>query len=403
MSGNETIVCFSINAPPLNDSESFCTARFLTALALCGIKVHLVTVDHEQQLKQDIVDELLHENITITRISLDEINEQRTFSNLYNYVYYGQYSCAASVIVKKLKEILRGYDSPILITRSYPALSNIIGYLVSKYAKKWVAHYGDPFPGLGIYSRRSLYKYYIDLMWAREIFKKADIVTVTARNAVRHFVDVLRCDYTTKMHVTYHVGEPPLKYDGSVMEKKINTFNVVHVGYWSRVRFMSEVVSEFSEVHMYWKELNLMQYGKIENGSEYIIGNDNYSWLKVLSGTITSPRESSAVLAEADLNIVIDQNDGLQYCPFLASKFAYAVHSGKPVLGIGQYDSEMSMLSREYPSIKFANINNRGDLAEVMMSYKKSPTEDIVRPCHGIKKLFSREDVAIKFIEKVCV
>ena len=75
---------------------------------------------------------------------------------------------------------LREYENPILLTRAFPLVSNLVGYYCRKDASAWVAHFSDPYPPFEWqnhwYSRlaRPIHR-----RWARRILEQADLITVT--------------------------------------------------------------------------------------------------------------------------------------------------------------------------------------------------------------------------------
>ena len=398
---SKNIVCFSLNAPPLNNAEAFCTARFISALTQQDINVHLITIDHPQQLDKSIVDELLDKKIIITRLTLPKQSMFKSAINKIKHLFFAEFSEYTDFFVTEVKTILQSYEKPILLTRGWPPASNIIGCYLSKYYSKWIAHFGDPYPGLGIYSRRTIIYKLFDLRWAKRIFKRADLVTVTSRNAIKHFNNTLNKDYSKKIEVAYHIGYPALTYPEQVNLFDQNCFNFTHVGFWSYIRYMKEIITEFNMGYAEWPSFKLVQFGKIEENNSYIKDINKYPWISIKGNANASPRDSSYILANAYMNIIVDQNDGLEYCPYLASKFVYAIWSGRPVIGIGQEDSEMSKLSKEYPSFYFVNIRKPNELYNLILSLKDKNESEILFPDKKIKELFTPESVASKFRDRI--
>lgn len=396
-----TIVCFSLNAPPLNNAEAFCTARFISALSQQGIKIHLITINHPQQLDESIVDELLDKNITITKLILPKQSQFKSFFRRLKHLFWGDYSEYTDFFIKEIKNILLSYNNPILLTRGWPPASNVVGYYLTKYCTKWIAHFGDPYPGIGIYSKKTLILKYTDKKWAKKIFDRSDLITVTCRNAIKHFNITLKKDYSNKIHVAYHIGYPAISYNKEANILSNEIINITHVGYWSYIRYMKEVIQEFALASKEWNEFNLIQFGEIERNNEFIKTLNAYSWFNIKSNIISSPRDSSNILSNSFINIVIDQNDNLTYCPYLASKFVYAVWSGRPIIAIGQSDCEMSKLANEYGGIYFVNIRKENELYNTLMQIKNTKEDDLVYPNEKLKELFHPENVAHQLIERV--
>ncbi|HNX04935.1 MAG TPA: hypothetical protein PKI32_05500, partial [Opitutales bacterium] len=343
----------------------------------------------------------VHRDIAVTRIPIPKHSDASQLLAQFRYVTGAPYSEYIPEAIAVLRRVLSGYDRPVLLTRAYPAISNIVGYETRRYASRWVAHFSDPFPGMGVYSGRTAYKALADKWWALRIFSRADLVTVTCRNAVRHFCHSLGRDYASKMHVAYHVGQPPLTPVPVGVQWGEGLFNMAHVGYWSRSRYMPEIVSELSAASREWDALRMIQFGAIEKRTSDEWRNAMPSWLRLEEGRLTSPGSASAVLSHADMNVAIDQNDGLSFCPYLSSKFVYAISSGRPVLGIGQADCEMAMLAREHPSFYFADARKPGELRNLLLSIRDKPASEIRCPDESLRDLFSPRSVASQFLTRL--
>lgn len=394
------IVCFSYNAPPQNDPEAFCTARFLSSLAQGGVNVHLVTMDHGPGIDAELVSFFLNHRIKVTRIPIEKPRLIiRAVSNV-RYRYHGPFAHQLSRCISTVNRVLRTYEKPILLTRSYPVISNIVGYYCQRNVEHWMAHFGDPYPGFGMYSRRHLWKYYADLWWARKICNRSSLITVTCRNANRWFCDTLKMDISPKVEVVPHIGLPHLteKHFSSISSSKV-TFS--HVGFWSERRSLTSVLSEFHAAHTLNSNIRLEQHGPMDVSSFDYKRDVNYAYFSAYINEALSPRAASLILSQADINIVIDQDDQLSYCPYLASKFAYAVAAGRPILAIGQADSEMSRLYAEIEGFYFCDIRLKGALRQTLLSIASSPGDSWVCPNEALIKAFSPETIANKFLLRV--
>ena len=173
------IVCFSYNSPPQNDAEAFCTARFLSALAAKGIHVHLVTIDHAPDIDSTLTSFFLDSRVDVTRIPIKPPSQIANSLIKFQYRFHGPLASQLPQCISTVNSVLRDYENPILLTRSYPVISNVVGYYCRRNATHWIAHFGDPYPGFGMYSRRDAWKHYADLWWSKRIFRRASAVTVT--------------------------------------------------------------------------------------------------------------------------------------------------------------------------------------------------------------------------------
>src|SRR5882672_6774913 len=195
------VVCFSYNAPPLNDSEAYCTARLLSALVSEGIDVHLVTIKLSGEGNEEDVPSLLDRRITVTRIQRNTPNLRSRITGAFRYSFHGSGAAHIGDYIATMKAILKEYKHPWLITRASPLISNAVGYYCKVHTACWIAHFSDPCPGYGMYSRRNCWKRLFDGWWSRRIISQSSLVTVTSRNAIRWFSESLGEDLSSKMHV----------------------------------------------------------------------------------------------------------------------------------------------------------------------------------------------------------
>jgi len=393
------ITCFSFNSPPLNDPEAFCTARFLTALVNAGVEVTLLTVPHPEQIDTSVCDELLDPAVKVFRLPLGDA-ERLTLRDFLRYQYVSEHAAHLPSLVKEVRRHLSSHQGSVLVTRGFPPISNVIGYHTRDLARMWVAHFSDPFPGPWMYSGRKRHLKLLDGWWAKRILKAANLVTVTNRNAIHWFQESHNVSARTKFHVAYHVGRPPLAHTYLVPGFDHQLTNFVHVGFWPRRRFMVDVFREFDAAHAADPRIALHQFGPVDPGVAEQVRRGSFPWLSLDAG-VMSPRDSTALLQSSTINVVIDQNDNLPFCPFLASKFSYAVASGQPLLAVGQLDSEMGKLHEEHGSFYFAEITRPNSLRDTVLSMASAGFENLVVPSTSLQKIFSPQAVADKFLAAI--
>ena len=400
------VVCFSYNAPPKNDAEGFCTARFLSALSQHGADVHLITMDHPGEVEPPAIEALLDSRIQVTRIPLSG----QSCGNLCQSLKCGVLGTESLDFARCVAEVRNALSSQVttsavLVTRAYPAFSNMVGYKCRKDAAMWVAHFGDPYPGFQMYSRRNSWRRFVDQWWGKRIFNEADLVTVTCRNAVRWFAESLGEHIKAKMHVVYHVGFPHLRSTQSIFSsdrgsQANDVLKFTHVGFWSERRSMGRVLEEFAEAAALLPKVELRQFGPTDLVGRELLNRLSTNFLSVCAQGASSPFVSSELLVASDVNVVIDQNDSIGYCPYLASKFAYCVASQRPILAVGEPDSEMAKLHEEYGSFYFADVTRPGALRNVVCEIAKAPSDGLKIPSDALSALFRPETVAKAFLDR---
>lgn len=398
------IICLSLAAPPLNDPESFCTARFLSALVNAGHNVDLCTLDHPKQLDDKVVSQLLNPKIEVTLIPLKKTSKLQSIFTRIKYGFFGEYSKHIDSIYDALEDLVSVRDNPILITRSYPICSSIVGYLAKKrLSVPWIAHMSDPFPGYGVYSRRDFLIKKLDIWWSNRIVTKADLVSVTCSNAIRFFNDLHDSDFSDRCIVLGHIGTPSLKGSDLILNAD-NRVQFAHVGRLIDRRYLDQLIEEFTATRIkLGPKFLFLQYGPIFFAGSSHEGFDPTStdWLNVLNGTIVSPMDATAVLEQSDVNVVVDQDDSIDYCPYLASKFAYAVEAGKPILAVGIKNSAMARMASEYGCFYHADGRTPGAIAEAVERIIATPDHERLRPTSELKELFTGHHIAAEFDKAV--
>lgn len=393
------IVCFSFLSLPLSDPEAYCTARFLSALARAGADVTLLTVVHPDEVDPSACAELQDPAINVVRLPLDK-SKTISIGDAVRYGFVSWHAVHLKSLIEGVRRHLSSHSESVLISRSFPAISNVVAYHARDLARLWVAHFSDPYPGLQMYSGRMLHWRLLDSRWAKRILRSADLVTVTNRNAMRWFREVHGAAARGRFHVAYHVGGPPLDHDDVDARFDPQLANFVHVGFWPRRRYLAEVFGEFGFAHASNGRIALHHFGQVEPGVAEEIRTARLPWLRLVTEPM-SPRFATAVLESRTVNVVVDQADRLPYCPYLASKFAYAVTSGRPLLAIGQADSEMSRLAREYGSFYFADVTQPGSLRRTLLEMTENGIDKLAVPSARLRSLFAPEDVADKFVAVV--
>lgn len=201
------IVVFSYNFLPMDDAEAYCTARFTNALAEAGHAVHVITMQHATCVPLDVINEILSANIRITNVT--KTVAHRPILSRLQYGTSEWNSVDLSNCIRVVKDVLKQYDHPILITRSNPTASNIVGWHCRKDAFKWVAHFSDPFP----WFHASWPLNWANNRWCRRFMNDADICSVTCPD-VLHFFNAFDPfvfqKNQSKFVLVPHIGDPIL-------------------------------------------------------------------------------------------------------------------------------------------------------------------------------------------------
>ena len=406
MSKTPTFVCFSYLTVPKNEAQAFSASRFYSALAESGCKVLLVTLDHPQEIAPDVANEMLSPKIDVLRIPFTPPRNVRLWHRFQNrhQVDYNWWNVTPLAATRKVEELLKKNPGSILISRSFPLESHLAVYDIRRSARLWIPHFSDPHP-LQIQeviddlnqTFLSRMRYRHDTHMVKNIIREAGLVTVTSRNAIRYFSELCGNRYLTKFHVANHIGVPRLATSGFAPDRKPGTFEITHVGTLAKCRYPERIVEEFSLAASSWPELRLTLFGQLFAFKDRT---SHLPWLNLSPQRLPCPRQSTDVMANSDMNLIVDAESSLPYGPFLASKFAYAVGAGRPILGVGVQDCEMAKLRDEFQSTYFSDITRPGALSDLLLQIRDEASHPKA-PNRALQDRFSAHSVADAFLRRI--
>lgn len=392
-------VIFSYNFFPQADAESFCATRFASALARAGHNVTVVTMDWPKQVSDKTYRSLVADNLNIVRLSF---SSQKN-SPLKGLLWYGHKSQMAVDVpesVKAVRKVLSTIDEPILITRTHPVMSTIVGLKTYKYAFKWIAHFSDPIPWFGSYSDTLGHKLlkFQEMNILRNAFKKADLISVTCNHVCMYFKDLYGQSFDdSKVIVTTHIGDyrldvPPVKCNNQDVENIL-----LHPGSIYAQRGGAAIVSVMRELAKENIDCKFVQVGELDIPNKKLIQDtDNI----IVYNTI-SAEKSIEIRKKARAIFIPDFESPLSYSPYLLSKFVYQIMSNKPIVLYAKLDSEMHNYAEQYPEagIFYAESGNLISLKNAIidaMTYDISlVNRDRIQDC------FSEKTIVDNFIKSV--
>jgi glycosyltransferase involved in cell wall biosynthesis len=342
------IVCVSHNAPPLNDAEALCTARLLSALVNLGANAHLVAADLPATLDQSITDEILDRRVKVTYVRAAQGARAR-LACVARSLFHGNRIEWLHPAVSTTKEVLRQYRRPVLLTRAFPMVSNLVGYYCRSNAAAWVAHFSDPYPP---HEWRS--HWYSPLVrpinrrWARRILRSADLVTVTCPNAIRYIEEKTGYTFQHKAEVITHLALPKLKRGGFRLDRSPREFIVAHIGNLMARRRPDLLLKGATLVMERHPEIRFLQYGNVDLEVFSLCSSSAaFKRLDIRHVDNLSPRDAADLQEQVDVNVIVDTDLGLAYSPFLLSKYPHAVCAGKPLLMLTSNDSAMARFTQD--------------------------------------------------------
>lgn len=379
-------VIFSYNFLPLNDAEAYCTTRFASALSFMGHSVTVVTMDHKSGVSDQVYHQLIDDKLRIVRLPI--IRKEKPLLARIRYFTYEWEAVCFSSCIKKVKEILSETEEPILITRTNPLASSIVGWHCRRYAKKWIAHLSDPIPIPGRDTGWKNTHKYVNNYWMKHTLRDADIVSVTCPNAVRAFQDMYgSITKNTRFIVTPHIGDPPLR---SVLEKSQTSEEevkqIVHKGLMCFGRGAENLIDAVAKLNNNGLRCEYIQCGQVDDVN-YLFTNN--------------PFARRLDRCDGDVEYIPDLKVPLPYCPFLSSKFVYRIYDNKPILLYTNKDSLSAELAMKYPEagIFFADNSKAGALKETLKKALSFDPATIDRS--RIRQEFTRERIGNDFLSAI--
>ena len=393
---NFVIFCYSF--PPRCGAETFCSARFASALAHAGHNVHVVTMDHPWAISREVYDFLVDSSIKITRIPKRRVSKFNVIPMRLLHRMRGNDAVDFDNCVKTLKSVLRATESPVLISRSMPEISCMVAWHCRKYASKWIAHFSDPFPwDMGRwYTIKSWILSRWGLAWGRLIIRDSDVVSLTCESAKQIFHQMYgKLFDTKKVIVTTHIGEPPLVTRRTWTRDCDGTL-IVHAGWLCKERGGLKMLDAIRQLNTAGQRFYFYQIGAAAADVEAMLGQSD----RAKQVVDTSPDLAMAMANSADICFIPDLQTHLDYSPFLPSKFVYQLFTDIPIVAYTRKNSEMACYARRFPSagIVFADVEEEGSLALAIQKAAALVKTDIQRT--SIRSLFSRRAIC-ETVEKV--
>ena len=347
-------VIFSYNFLPQADAEAYCATRFASALAGAGHDVTVVTMDWPKGVADRTYQALVDDRLKIVRVPF---GRKTTKLDMLRFRLRSYDVANVPVCVAAVKKILGENRDSILVTRSLPILSLMVGWYCRKYARLWISHLSDPVPfqlnGGGKRLNDRIGRMWVDA-WMHRSFRDADATSVTCHRVCRYFADhfgnVVRRAYCFE---TTHIGDQKLSRPMAIVgpkragEEKI----LLHPGTTQRSRRPNDVLEAIEALNRDGVNARFVQIGHVDAD----LGEGKRSRLFGSSFATVyediSPEKNVELLASADAVVVPDTYLGseLSYSPFILSKFVYQLFDNKPMVLYVKPDSAMADYARWYP------------------------------------------------------
>jgi len=302
---------------------------------------------------------------------------------------------------KFLKKYIEQNNIDVIVTTGPPHSIHLIGLKLKKYFDKkiiWVADFRDPWSEI----------YYIEVLkpsqWALNKIKKyeyktltnADIITVTANDLAKKFQKISN---NINIQVIEN-GYEKIFFEKDVLTIAPSKFNIVHLGVLSQPRNPSNLWKALDEIKKQNKEFsNISEIKLIGNidGSiiEEIKKNDLQDITQILPPV--SHQESIKYQRDAAILLLIIENASSAKSIIPGKIFEYLA-AGRPILGIGPTDGEVSMILGNSEYAKMIDWDDLEGIKDFILNiYKKYNDGDRLIIDYPQKEVYNRENLAKKF------
>lgn len=402
-----TCVCVSYNAPPLNDAESLCTIRLLSAMAEAGVEVHLVTADWPVTLDPSITAEILHPAIRITRVPLVPSTPARRLAAFLRWGLHMPENTWITPAIRATRRVLRACPRPpILLSRAMPIVSNVVAYHCRDLAAAWVPHLSDPYPPFEW--REHWYSGAmrpLNFHWARRFLQKSDLLTVTCPNAARYVADKLNATPAERdrLLVVTHLARPLLRPGGFRLPREPGTFVFAHLGNLMARRRPDVLIHGIIRAAARRPGIRLLQYGHVDDAVMRLVPPQHRNLISLQRVDNLSPRDSADLQQQTDANVIVDTDLGLPYSPFILSKYPHCACSGRPMLMITTPDSAMGDFTRRLGGglcVPF-DADAAADACVALYDAARALGPSPLAPSPALMREFSPESIVPPFLDRL--
>ncbi len=302
---------------------------------------------------------------------------------------------------KFLKKYIEQNNIDVIVTTGPPHSIHLIGLKLKKYFDKkiiWVADFRDPWSEI----------YYIEVLkppqlalnkikkYEYKTLTNADIITVTANDLANKFKKISN-------NINIQVIENG--YEKTFFEKDVLTtapskFNIIHLGVLSQPRNPSNLWKALDEIKKQNKEFSKISKIKlIGNIDGSIIEEINKNDLQDITQILppVSHQESIKYQMDAAILLLIIENASSAKSIIPGKIFEYLA-AGRPILGIGPTDGEVSMILGNSEYAKMIEWDDLQGIKDFILNiYKKYNDGDKLIIDYPQKEVYNRENLAKKF------
>lgn len=396
------IVIVSVNFFPANNAESFCATRFASALVRQGHCVHVITIQTASAVGTEVYQALVDERVKITTVPF--MPRRRSVLSQFRFRCSDWETSVMPALISATHDALAGMEDPVLMSRTYPVSSLVVGWHCRKYATRWICHLSDPIPHatwnpcFSLAPRKCMdwLKWRWTRSWIRRGLEDADAISVTCPGVLRYYRERYPKSFGKRpAFVTTHIGDTRLSFLGAnPFQRNFSGKMVLHAGELYSSRKMDALADAVLRINRNGVACTLVHVGA---------GDDINSELKQQMPSAyrrfpDSPGLSISAAKAADVLYVTDSITGLPYSPQILSKFVYQLYEDKPLLVETSADGIMHQCCIDYPEagIFWVDRDNLNTMYSALENALRCDLSTIDR--RRIREAFSEEHVVEKFV-----
>ncbi|WP_221250076.1 glycosyltransferase family protein [Desulfuromonas versatilis] len=251
---------------------------------------------------------------------------------------------------EKGKKLIRNFSPDIIMSTSMPFESHFVGLNIKKLLPSipWISSFSDPWPthinppphnGFSLPVVREL-----QLLFAKNILNRCDYIHMTNWNAIDLMEQRTTAKLKKKSLVIPHIGRSHGNNNKNPSLKRLS-----HIGNLSRERVSKPLLLAIKRAHSEFPDHfhGLLMVGNVCDEFRQMVKNLNMESLVAYLNTV-SPNEANAIANGSMALLLIEAN--MPFSPFLPSKFADYISTGKPIIAITPPKSPIRDFSK---NIKF--------------------------------------------------
>ena len=298
-------------------------------------------------------------------------------------------------------EVINFFKPEILFTSSYPFDSHLVGLLIKRKTQiPWISSFSDPWPS---YIQPCPYNVYdlpilriFQMAYLKEILKNSDAIHMT-NNIVSELVQN-KCQLFVpeKFFIIPHIRSEIV-----IKEKRIKKGTIAYVGNLTRERLSAPVFNALKYLALKYKDRMecLLIVGYVCKEFEKFKKKLKIGFF--IEETGYKPNEEAMrIAASSEILLLIEAN--MDYSPFLPSKFADYVSTGRPIIAVTPKISTVREYIEQYGGGYAVSHNEREIIGAIIKIFNRKSNDDLKKKegqLESIAKIFKAEAVARLYVQ----